>query len=124
MKLPITPCRWGGDTLYIGGIAPIANDRVIASGDTERQAQHVLAELKALLAANGLTEQCLVMVNVYLRDIDDFTGFNKIYSQQLSGPYPPRKVCQTDFSRQGVMVELTAIAGREATEGRAAPCIL
>ena len=112
MGLPISQYTWAGDTLYIGGIAPIEDGEVLYPDNLKEQFLLVMNKLKSILADNKLDLSCLVMVNVFLSDITMFEIFNEYYAKEMTQPWPPRKLLEAKMSRKGITVEMTAIAYR------------
>jgi len=110
MVLPVSQYAWAGETLYIGGIAPLEEGNVVFPGDLEKQFHLVMEKLRSILAQNNLDLSCLVMVNVFLSDIRMFDVFNGYYSREMVQPWPPRKLLEAKMSREGITIEMTAIA--------------
>jgi len=113
MTLPISPYAWGGDTLYIGGTAPLEEGEVQFPGNLEKQFLLVMTKLRSILSENGLDQKSLVMVHVFLADMNLYEEFNKYYTREMIQPYPPRKVLEAKMSRSGVLIEITAVACRK-----------
>ena len=110
MDLPISQYAWAGDTLYIGGIAPIEKGEVLHPGNLKKQFEAIMKKLREILIENKMDLSYLVMVNVFLSDMQMFNSFNEYYAQEMVEPWPPRKLVEAKMSRKGVMVEMTAIA--------------
>ena len=77
-----------------------------------------MEKLRGLLAENNLDLGCLVMVNVFLSDIQMFERFNEYYSQEMVQPWPPRKLVEAKMSKNGITIEMTAIAHRKKQGGK------
>jgi 2-iminobutanoate/2-iminopropanoate deaminase len=54
-----------------------------------------------------------VKVNAYLVDLGDFAGYNEVYKEFFSEPYPARTSVQAGLP-PGVLVEIEAVARRGA----------
>lgn len=113
MNLPISPYAWAGDTLYIGGIAPLEKGEVLFPGDLKKQFLLVMDKLRSILTENNMDLNSLVMVNVFLADMRMFDSFNEYYTQEMAQPWPPRKLVEAKMSRKEVTIEMAAIAYRE-----------
>ena len=113
MILPVSQYAWAGDTLYIGGVAPLEAGKVLFPGDLKKQFHVVMEKLRGILGENNLDLSCLVMVNVFLLDIKMFDIFNGYYAEEMIQPWPPRKLLEAKMSREGITVEMTAIACRK-----------
>ena len=116
MVLPVSQYAWAGETLYIGGIAPLEEGNVVFPGDLEKQFHLVMEKLRSILTQNNLDLSCLVMVNVFLADMQMFDRFNEYYSKEMVQPWPPRKVIESKMSKKGITIEMTAIAHRKKSK--------
>lgn len=114
MELPISPAVLAGDTLYIGGVAPITADgTVLFTGDLHNQTIYVIKKLGDILKYYNLDLSDLVFMNVYLKDISHYCNFNDLYGSLMTKPYPPRKLVECKPSIDGITIELTAIASKQ-----------
>jgi 2-iminobutanoate/2-iminopropanoate deaminase len=57
----------------------------------EDQAALVFANLKAILEAAGMGMTHIVKASVFLKDMDDFSRLNDIYSASSALPFQPGK---------------------------------
>jgi len=98
--------------IFVSGQIPIEPhmDEVV-QGDIEVQTKQVLRNLSAILeeAGSGLRE--VVMTTVYLADLNDFPGFNKVYSEYFGEIKPARATVQVARLPMEALVEIAAIAG-------------
>ena len=62
----------------------------IVQGDVMVQARRTLANLRQSVEAAGGTMQDVTQVIVFLTDPDDFPGFNEVYREFFSDPFPSR----------------------------------
>ena len=113
MDLPISQYAWAGDTLYIGGVAPLERGEVQFPGDLKKQFLLVMDKLRSILAENKMDQSSLVMVNVFLSDMQMYERFNEYYAKEMTQPFPPRKLMEAKMAKNGIMVELTAVAYRK-----------
>lgn len=80
-----------GDYVFLSGQTPIdPNTGKLAEGGVAVQTEQCFRNLFKVLEAAGLTPDDVVKVNVYLRDMKDFSDMNAVYSSQFSTPYPAR----------------------------------
>lgn len=109
---PFTGGVMAGDTLYLSGT--VGNDPKTGVpppgfADAARQA---LANQAAALKAAGLTWADVVKINVYVKDMNRYAEFNKIYMETLSAPFPARTfIAVADLPANG-QVEIEGIAVR------------
>ena len=94
------------------GLDPASGNLV--SGGTAAEAEQVLNNLAAVLAAAGLTFAHVVRTTVYLVDLADFATVNDIYARHVREPYPARATVGVAALPRGARVEIDAIAIRGA----------
>ena len=85
-----------------GGLVP---------GDVSAQAERVLANLAAVLAAAGSSPARAVKCTVYLRSMSDFAAVNAVYARHFPGDTPPARatVAVADLPK-GALVEIDCTA--------------
>ena len=100
-----------GDFLYISGQIPIdpATGELVA-GSIEAEAQQVMKNLEAILAAAGMTFFQVVKTSIFLQNMDDFAAVNAVYGSFFSGEYPARETVAVAGLPKGVRVEISVIA--------------
>jgi 2-iminobutanoate/2-iminopropanoate deaminase len=101
-----------GDLLFISGQVPIdprTNEWV--RGTVEEQTKQVLDNIKAILAASGMTMANVLSTTVYLRDFGDFAKMNGVYADYF-GVAPPARAAVPSSLPGDIRVEISAIAGR------------
>jgi 2-iminobutanoate/2-iminopropanoate deaminase len=108
-----------GDTLFTSGQIPIdpATGNLVSGGIAE-QTTRVLENLKAVLAAAGVSFTHVVKTTVFLKDMKDFAAMNEIYATYFSphGAIPPaRSTVQVAALPKDALVEIECIA-KEPTE--------
>ena len=82
----------------------------MVSGTIEPQAEQVLKNLSAVLAAAGTSWDRVVKTTVFLSDMADFAAFNAIYEKALGGAKPARSTVQVAALPRGAKVEIELIA--------------
>jgi enamine deaminase RidA (YjgF/YER057c/UK114 family) len=93
-------------TVYLAG--QIAED---ATQDIEGQTRQVLAAIDALLARAGSDKSKLLMVQVFLADLKDFDGMNRVWDAWVpSGNTPARATVQASLARPEWRIEIVATA--------------
>jgi len=102
-----------GEFVFISGQIPLCpKDGSIVGDDIETQAAAALCNLREVLAAAGLTFENVVKTTVFLRNMNDFSCFNKVYETMFAGAAPARSVVEVSALPRGVMVEIEAVAWR------------
>jgi 2-iminobutanoate/2-iminopropanoate deaminase len=109
---PYSQAIRAGKTLYISGeiaINPETN-QVISNATIEDQTRRVLDNIMAILAADGLTMGHVVSTTVFLTDINEFDGMNKVYATYFKAAPPARATIQVAHLARDVKIEISAIA--------------
>lgn len=99
-----------GGFLYTAGqigLDPATN--TIVEG-LEAQAQRALDNIRAVLAAAGLSISDVVKINLFLTDLTKFAAVNAIYERFLEGHRPARTTVGVGSLPGGALVEVDAIA--------------
>ncbi len=78
-------------------------------GDINIQTRQVMENIKGILEAAGCTMDHVVKVTVHLADINDFDGFNNVYQEYFTKPYPTRTTVQSVLLGNA-LVEMDVIA--------------
>jgi 2-iminobutanoate/2-iminopropanoate deaminase len=79
-------------------------------GDASRQAERVMDNLKAVLAAAGGGFSDVVKTTIYLTDLGDFAKVNEVYGRYFTAPFPARATVQVAALPRGARVEIEAVA--------------
>jgi 2-iminobutanoate/2-iminopropanoate deaminase len=82
----------------------------LVDGSIEDETRQVLANLRAVLAADGLTLDAIVRTTVYLTDLADFPRVNQVYAEHFTEPFPARATVQVAALPRGAKIEIDAIA--------------
>lgn len=100
-----------GGFLFCSGQIPIdpAAGKIVAQ-DVEGQAQQVLANIQALLSAQGLTMSDVVKATVFLQNMADFPKVNPLYEAAFEGHKPARSTVAVAGLPLGALVEIEVIA--------------
>ena len=84
----------------------------LAPGGTGPETEQALANLAAVLAADGLTFADVVKSNLYLLDMGDWVTVNEIYGRAM-GPEPPARTTVGVASLPiGARIEIEMVAVR------------
>ncbi|MBB5037889.1 RidA family protein [Prosthecobacter dejongeii] len=96
--------------LFCSGQIPInpASGKIEAT-EVEGQTRQVLANIKALLASQGLDLTRVVKATVFLQSMGDFPKVNALYDEAFSGHKPARSTVQVAALPLGALVEIEVI---------------
>ena len=99
-----------GDTLYTSGqIALDPATGAMAASDVTGQAEQVMKNLSAVLAAAGYTFEDAVKTTCFLADMNDFAAFNAVYEKYFVSK-PARSCVAAAALPKGALVEVELIA--------------
>jgi 2-iminobutanoate/2-iminopropanoate deaminase len=102
-----------GSTLYLAGQIPIdPKTNQLNTGSIEDQTRLVLDNLKAVLAANGMTTDDVVATTVFMRDLNDFARMNAVYATYFKDKPPARATVQVARLPRDVAIEISATAAK------------
>ena len=82
----------------------------LVEGDIQAQTQRVMENLRAVLAAAGLTFDHVVRSTIFLMDMGDFQRVNEVYARYFQGAPPARTTVQVAALPRAARVEIDAIA--------------
>ena len=100
-----------GNLLFLSGAIPLdpATGQVVP-GDITAQAERVMENIAALLAAAGATFGQVVKTTVFLADMNEFAAMNEVYAKYFAAPFPARSTVQVARLPRDVRVEIEVIA--------------
>ncbi len=102
-----------GDYVFCSGQTPVDPETgELRTGGVGDQTLQCFANLFAVLADGGLTAADVSKVNVYLRDMNDFTEMNEAYATQFEQPFPARTTIGVAGLPLDAQVEIELIARR------------
>ncbi len=96
--------------LFVSGQVPIDPEQgKIVAETIEEQAEQALKNLRNILKAGGAELSDVVKTTCFLRDINDFAAFNKVYAKYFPENAPSRSCVQAVLPL-GAKAEIEAIA--------------
>ena len=103
-----------GNMLYTSGQIPLDPATGAVVGDNIRdQAEQVMKNLAAVLAAAGTSFENAVKTTCFLADMGDFAVFNEVYAAYFTSN-PARSCVAVKALPKGVLVEVEVVACTEA----------
>lgn len=100
-----------GGLIFFSGqipIDPLTGD--VLQGDIAAQAELVMNNIEALLAAVQLDFSAVVKTTIFLTDLGDFAAVNEIYGRRFSVAPPARSTVEVKALPRGVNIEIEIIA--------------
>jgi 2-iminobutanoate/2-iminopropanoate deaminase len=112
LGLPFSVAVRGGGLLFLSG--QVAQDPAtgeLIDGDVAQQADQVLRNIAATLAAIGKDLDDVIRVGVYLTDMSQFGAMNQAYRGHFTEPYPARTAIGVAALPLGAAVEMDVVVG-------------
>ena len=108
---PYSQAVIAGDLVFCAGQIPLdpVTGQVVAGG-IEEQTQRVCENIKAVLAGAGTSLNKVVKASVFLKDMNDFAGMNKIYASYFTSDFPARSTLQVARIPKDCLVEIEVVA--------------
>ena len=111
---PYTQAVRSGDLVFTSGQIPLdpATGQMISGGITE-QTERVIANLRGVLAAAGLSFANVMKTTVFLKSMSDFAAMNEVYASAFAGDgvvAPARSTVQVAALPKDALVEIECIA--------------
>jgi 2-iminobutanoate/2-iminopropanoate deaminase len=105
-----------GTLIFVAGQIALdpATGEVVGNRDVVQQTEQTIANIKAILAAAGVTLADVVKTSVFLVDMDDFAAMNAVYAKYFDEATAPARAC-VEVSRlpKDVRVEIECIAVKD-----------
>jgi reactive intermediate/imine deaminase len=108
---PYSQAMRAGGLLFLSGQIPLdpATGQIVP-GDVAAQAERVLKNIEAVLAAGGCALADVVRTTIYLVDLAHFATVNEVYARFFGPPCPARVTVQVSALPRGSLIEIDAIA--------------
>ena len=101
-----------GSLLFVSGQIPIdPKTGNLVQGDIEAQTRQVMENLKAIVAATGMTLADALKATCFLKNMGDFAKFNGIYAGYFGDTPPARETVEVARLPRDVLVEVSLICG-------------
>lgn len=100
-----------GPLLFLSGqiaLDPLKGE--VVAGAIEAQTEQVMKNIGAILTSKGLDYSHIVKSTVFLKNMEDFAVFNKVYESFLKAPFPARSTVEVSRLPKDVLVEIEVIA--------------
>ena len=110
---PYSQAVAAGPFVFISGQIPLNPQGEMAQGDIVVQTVQVIENLKAVLAAAGLSLTDVVKTTVFLADMADFASMNRVYAEFFPENPPARSTIEVAALPKNASVEIEAVALRK-----------
>ena len=98
-----------GNTFYLAGTIGLTEDQKVPTSAAE-EARLVMDDVKATLAAVGMSMDDLVSVQVFCSDVTHYAAFNRVYRTYFTKEFPARAFIGSGTLLFGARFEVQAIA--------------
>lgn len=112
-KLPFSPARKAGNTLYVSGQVARTPEGKDVVDSVEAETRQVMENLGRILKENGYSFDDVVSATVYLSDIEEYQAMNKVYASYFKKGFPARACVGGVALVFGFRVEISCIAYKE-----------
>jgi 2-aminomuconate deaminase len=103
--------RRAGDFIFVSGTSARRADDSIAGADIRTQTRSVIENIRDILAAAGASLAEVVEVSTFLVSMDDFKGYNEVYSEFFGYEGPARTtVAVAALPHPQLLIEIKAVA--------------
>ena len=99
-----------GDFVFLAGQIPTIPATGQFPEGIAAQTEQVIANIKALLAAEGLTLANVVKASVFMADLAEFAAMNEVYAKHFASEPPARSTFQVAGLPKAARVEIEVIA--------------
>lgn len=100
-----------GNLIFLSGQVPIDPETgELARGDIREKTRRVLENLKGVLESQGLRMEDVIKVNIFLKDMRNFSPMNEVYATYFSSSPPARSTVEVSGLPKGSDLEIEAIA--------------
>lgn len=109
---PYSPAVMVKGTLYLSGQIPrVPETGKMITKDIKKATTQCMKNLGVLLKKHGLTHEDLVMVNVYMTDMDNYGAINEAYKKFFPNKkFPARAAVEVGRLPLDAIVEISGIA--------------
>jgi 2-iminobutanoate/2-iminopropanoate deaminase len=108
---PYSQAIVAGDLVFTAGQIPLdPQTQALVPGDVRAQAEQVMKNLDAVLAAAGVGFSAVVKSTIFLVDLADFATVNEVYGGRFPARPPARSTVQVAALPKGARVEIELVA--------------
>ena len=108
-QLSLSKAIKAGDFVFLTGQIPFKNGVPMTTGSIEEQTENVIEEIQKTLTEADCDLSHVVKAMVWLREREDFVGFNEVYGRYFPHDPPARSAVISELLVD-VRVELEVVA--------------
>lgn len=111
LGLPFSEAVRAGDFLYLSGqIGNTPDETAPVPGGIAAEARQALQNVKQTLERHGSASEAVIKCTVFLADMSEWAGFNKVYREFFKPPYPARSAVGVNGLALNARVEIECVA--------------
>jgi len=111
-RLSLSRAVHAGDMIYLTGQIPFRDGKPMIEGSIEDQTRNCIENIRETLILAGCDLSNIVKTTVWLKDRDDFPGFDATYGEYFESEPPARTGLVGDFLVDiKIEIECVAYAG-------------
>ena len=114
-QLSLSRAVRAGDFIYLTGQIPMRGDSPMTDGSIEDQTRASIEGIRNILHEADCELSDVVKSMVWLKNREDFAGFNEVYAEYFTEQQPARSAIVCDFLVD-VLVEIECIAYKPLDE--------
>ena len=100
-----------GPWLFLSGQIPhVPETGEIIRGNIRRATEQVMKNVQTVLEAGGMTFHHVVKAGIFLKNIEDFSSVNEVYSRFFTKPFPARSLVAVQDLPKAVDMEMEVTA--------------
>lgn len=108
---PYSQAVAAGNFLFVSGQLPLhPQSGEIVGNDIAAQTRQSIENIRAVLAAAGVSLADVVKTTVFLRNMGDFARMNEVYQQYFGDSAPARSTIEVANLPKNALVEIESIA--------------
>lgn len=96
--------------IFTSGQIPINPATSSIPEGIKEQTRQVLENIKGILKESGSDMNKVIKTTVFIKNMNDFTEMNEVYSSFFENPYPSRTTVEVARLPKDVLVEIEVIA--------------
>ena len=96
-KLTLSKAVRAGDFIFLTGQVPMKDGVIMSEGNIEEQTRTCIELIRETLKEAGCSLNDVVKSMVWLKDRNDFPGFNSVYGEYFTEGPPARSALVSDF---------------------------
>ena len=99
-----------GNLIFVSGQLPINSETGEMPSDIKAQTRQSIANIRAILEAEGATLDNVVKTTVLLADMSLFGPMNEVYGEEFKAVYPARAAFAVKELPKQALVEIEVVA--------------